>query len=324
MFTKAIVGLLFAGSSRLGDAQMNLSIQGQSGKFTLYDAKESISNGTKITIDALRELDENGTAVGTSGASKHSFNSFATQNFDIHPAESNISVGTAKATKVVFKTALKDSLGNITIETFMMEGSGTVGSANDTWNVSKGDLKWNIVLEAWNWCGCQKAGNNETGAMVDLDITVSGKGDAKSKGGKNTSIELGGGLSLGLSSRVQIDGNWTSMPTGYPKVSMTGKSTTITFRFPKFTTKAWYDPVITSSGSSGTSPTIAPTAAPTPASGSGNGTNKSGNGTNGNGTSNTIAPTPAPTKDAIISFAAGLSESAVSALVLPVMFTFLA
>eukprot|EP00928_Gymnodinium_smaydae_P087768 TRINITY_DN7198_c0_g1_i1.p1 TRINITY_DN7198_c0_g1~~TRINITY_DN7198_c0_g1_i1.p1 ORF type:complete len:121 (+),score=23.13 TRINITY_DN7198_c0_g1_i1:2-364(+) len=85
--------------------------------------------------------------------------------------------------------------------------------------------------------------------MVDLDITVMGKGDAKQKGNKSTSVEIGGGLTLSLSDRVQIDGTWKTMPTGYPKVTMKGKSTTITFRFPKFTTKAWYDPLIGASGS---------------------------------------------------------------------------
>eukprot|EP00928_Gymnodinium_smaydae_P087772 TRINITY_DN7198_c1_g1_i1.p1 TRINITY_DN7198_c1_g1~~TRINITY_DN7198_c1_g1_i1.p1 ORF type:complete len:283 (-),score=53.76 TRINITY_DN7198_c1_g1_i1:82-930(-) len=251
MCTKAIVGLVYAFLSRFGDAQMNLSIQGQSGKFTLYDEKEGVSAGTKITIDALRELDSSGNAVGASSNPKHSFNSFATQNFVIEPAQSNVVVGTAKATKVVFKTDLAGSLGKLTIETFMMEGSGIVGSSTDTWNVSKGDLKWNIVLEAWKWCGCKKANKDETGDMVDLDITVMGKGDAKQKGDKSTSVELGGGQTLSLSDRVQIDGAWKTMPTGYPKVTMKGKSTTITFRFPKFTTKAWYDPLIGGSGDGG-------------------------------------------------------------------------
>lgn len=48
-----------------------------------------------------------------------------------------------------------------------------------------------------------------------------------------------------LSRQVLVDKKWQAMSAGFPKVAIQGTATTLTFRFPRFTNSALYDPVIT-------------------------------------------------------------------------------
>ena len=68
-----------------------------------------------------------------------------------------------------------------------------------------------------------------------------------------------GGLNIHLSDQIQIDGKWTAMAAGYPKVEAKGAKMIFTFRFPKFKHEAKYDPLISSSAE----PVVAATAAET-------------------------------------------------------------
>lgn len=283
---------------------------------------------------------------------------------------------------------------SLVIDTFLFTDSGIVGTPTERWPVSKGDLKFNLLLNDWEWCGCAKGQGEEVGAFVDIMIAVSGGGDAadtdatatteaggdKAKtdkvdtaggkpdtsdpaedkerpgggkkattteqsptgaaaqaeptaapknpkqggkgGGKrlardlqygpvrreahnattvsntssavttaaptpatpattsvsNTSSAVAtaaptpatpaiiskkqiklGGLNIHLSDQIQIDGKWTAMAAGYPKVEAKGAKMIFTFRFPKFKHEAKYDPLISSSAE----PVVAATAAET-------------------------------------------------------------
>lgn len=222
--------------------QVELDIQGQSGAFTVYDKSKGKGSGVMIKMDALREVDASGNSVGASGNTKHSINSFATQDFTIGSPE-NVTLGDTSANKIAFSSPVKD-VGQISVDTYVMSTSGTIGTPTENWTVAPGDLKWNINLSSWTWCGCKKGKSDEVGAFIDLEVTVKGKQDAKTSGAANKTLDLGDGLSLQLSDQVQVDGKWVGMPAGYPHVSIQGSSTTLTFRFPKFNESALYDPVI--------------------------------------------------------------------------------
>ncbi len=43
---------------------------------------------------------------------------------------------------------------------------------------------------------------------------------------------------------MQVDDVWQNMPSGYPKFELVGNKKSFTFRFPKFDTKAFYDPTV--------------------------------------------------------------------------------
>eukprot|EP00933_Yihiella_yeosuensis_P002650 TRINITY_DN10455_c0_g1_i1.p1 TRINITY_DN10455_c0_g1~~TRINITY_DN10455_c0_g1_i1.p1 ORF type:complete len:110 (+),score=11.80 TRINITY_DN10455_c0_g1_i1:33-362(+) len=101
-------------------------------------------------------------------------------------------------------------------------------------------MKWNIALNKWDFYNpCDKGKNaNEIGAYVEVDMSVKGPSskDTKSKGGM--SLDLGDGLGMELSNKTQKDGTWEDMPKGYPKITARGSSTTFTFIFARFLTKA--------------------------------------------------------------------------------------
>lgn len=58
-------------------------------------------------------------------------------------------------------------------------------------------------------------------------------------------------MAMELSNRVEVDDKWVDMPAGFPTITLQGSKTVHTFRFPKFTTAAKYDPLISSSGLGG-------------------------------------------------------------------------
>lgn len=232
--------------------ETKLKVMGQSGKFTVYNSLQGEANGITVTMDAIREVDKDFNAVGESGSTKHSLNTFASQSFTVDSTPTKTTVNNLKASQISFKSPIS-TIGEIQVDTYIMEASGEVGPPNQKWNVKAGDLKWNIALNKWDFCNPCGSGNkaNEIGAYVEVDISVKSPKDSKSKG--NMSIDLGDGLGLELSNKTQKDGVWEDMPAGYPKVAVKGSSTTFTFIFPKFSSKAYYDPLI--SGMTGSSAT---------------------------------------------------------------------
>merc|ERR1712107_264909 len=82
--------------------------------------------------------------------------------------------------------------------------------------------------------------------MVDVVISVKGKGNVSLTGSSGSSVSLGGDSAMKLSDQVQLDGSqWVTMPAGYPSVDLQGQSSVFTFRFPKFDQTALYDPLMT-------------------------------------------------------------------------------
>lgn len=232
---------------------MAMKTQGQSGKITLYNesAGDSDPNKVVIAMSAVREVDDQGNAVGTGGNTKHSVNTLASQTFTWGGLEDHTFEGGVTAKTTSFSAAIS-TVGTFGVQIFMMTSSGTVGPASEGWTVAAGDLKFNVFFpEAWTWCAgdvCKQGQTTEIGAYIDVEIEIKGQGTAKAKGSSNNSLDLGGGVGLLLTDVVNIDGTDTTMPEGYPKFAMQGSKQVFTFRFPKFSANATYDPVLSASG----------------------------------------------------------------------------
>ena len=237
--------------------QVAIKVLGQSGKFTIYNNDTGTSDPNRVTVelDSLYELAANGAQVGKAGSSKHSINTFASQNFSIaKPVDAELNsklslVGPVSATKVSFSSTV-GSVGVIEVDVLIMKNAGTIGSDKESWAVRANDVKFNIVLKDWKWCGgaatCKQGKAVEVGAFVDVAVKIKGKGTPtkSTKPGANKTVALGAGVALELSDRVSVDGKWAAMPAGYPKMSTVGGSVVFTFRFPKFSKIATYDPVV--------------------------------------------------------------------------------
>ena len=56
---------------------------------------------------------------------------------------------------VTFKTGFKGmgAKASMTVDTFVFDQVGTVGTPSERWTVARGDMKFNIELNNWEWCG---------------------------------------------------------------------------------------------------------------------------------------------------------------------------
>lgn len=191
----------------------------------------------------------------------------ASQNFTIFPAaevflqgskQAAISkVANVSANKVHFSTTIggkSEKIGKLDLVTYILKSSGTIGTSTESWDVRANDVKFNIVLSEWSWCGCKKGQTNQVGAFIDVDVEIKGRGGAPKQTGGNKTYDMGG-TPLQLSNQILADGKWVSMPAGYPKLTLKGSKAIFTFRFPRFTTSATYDPII---GMSSTLPATNP------------------------------------------------------------------
>jgi len=71
-------------AARTLDVPVEVNIQEQSGKFTIVPKGSSGNSvGIRVTMDALREVNATGEAVGQTCSVKHSVNTFAAQDFTV-------------------------------------------------------------------------------------------------------------------------------------------------------------------------------------------------------------------------------------------------
>merc|ERR1711991_469799 len=194
-----------------------------------------------VTTDFMHEKDSNGNIVGKIGSAKHSINTFATQDFTFLD-KGKVIYNNIRANAVEFSTTVSDNIGNLNVITYIFGTNGTVGTDTESWYIIQGDVKFNLFLSSWKWCGdqltCGIGNNAQTGSFIDVGIEIKSKSKPTKNLGNNDSFALGGGVDLQLSNRILIDGVWGSMPDGYPKLEVHNGKTLFTFRFPKFVTNA--------------------------------------------------------------------------------------
>jgi len=227
---------------------MAVNVSGQSGKFSAYRQAQGPSDPGKVVIemDALREVDASGKQVGKAGSTKHSIENFASQSFTFSsPKTVKMGQGNnVSAVKMNFRSTVS-TIGKVGVDTYIMTSGGIVGPEGEPWSVSAGDIKFNIELSDWTFCDAEIC-KDGVGNGVELDVKIKGKNTfAVRVTGEKQQFELGGGSKLQLTNKIMVDGKQVEMPAGYPKVRLVGTSQVFTFRFPKFTTSALYDPLLT-------------------------------------------------------------------------------
>jgi hypothetical protein len=250
---------------------LDFEVRGRSGKMLFYK-KGARADGIVVQMDSITERAADGTAVGVGGNGKHSFKSFATQDFTISEMEESDYMG-IDAYKTTFFADING--GNFTVNIYLMTQNGTITNGDEEIAVKPGQFKFTVNIDGWKWCNghtptdeaspeyCGKKNKPEVGTMLDFALEIKGKNGPKAKGddtakpgkrpakknGKNVpaEIDLGNGAAISLSTKVQVDDVWGDMPdwdhetTAYPLVETQGPKTTYTFRFPK-AAKIFYDP----------------------------------------------------------------------------------
>lgn len=246
-----------------------LKILGRSGKMEL--SHPDLAGDARVQIKSVTEVNELGDAVGTTGSTKHSFNSFASQDFSFGEATTGPYNGgsSLRATSVPFTCKLLNNAADFGVQSHLMLEKGSVTEGNETSSISVGSLKFSFNISGWEFCTaggtgnrkCTKGGVDQVGVALDVVVYVDAKGadpvptptNSSSNATNATVLPLAGGGKLELARRLRVDGVWKTMEDGYPKSVTKGKQTQITIRFPKFTSAVYYDPIVTlaSTGTAG-------------------------------------------------------------------------
>ncbi|XP_062566808.1 uncharacterized protein LOC134229105 [Saccostrea cucullata] len=244
-------------------AQITTRILGRSGKMTIGQGSDpnQDANKVQVTFDELKEVNSAGTAVGTSGAMKHSFNTFASLDFQFSQTEDVTYMGLS-AKRLNFTADIVSVDAKLTVQVYIFTRAGEIDVDGETTKVASGSVKFNIRIDNWKFCGsngvtCRAGNTNEVGRAIDFTISIKGKSTGlkrmKNKRTDGEEYDLGGGAAVLLSRKIRIDGgNYTNMAEGYPKLDARGSQQMFVFRFPNFTSSVLYDPQIVLSVSDGT------------------------------------------------------------------------
>lgn len=104
-------------------------------------------NNKRVTIefDSLQERSKGGISVGKVGRKGHMFDQFSKQNFNF----TELSVGTYQGLGVKnfnFSSSLPGPNASLTVMAYMFEESGNITFGNETTEMRKGMLKFNIQV----------------------------------------------------------------------------------------------------------------------------------------------------------------------------------
>lgn len=191
-------------------------VLGQSGKFVMGRTSNPSEdpNALKVAFDAIRELDKDGAVIGKGGRVKHSFNTFASQSFMF----SNITddqYQNLSAKRLDFVANLTSVGATLTVQMYLFEEEGNITQDDEVSQVSKGTLKFNMVLENWSFCGmngetCKQGQKSSEGEYIEFVIAIKGKkSGTKKEGGRKKrtnaqEYDMGGDASVVLSGKVGV------------------------------------------------------------------------------------------------------------------------
>lgn len=233
----------------------DISVQalGKSGKIriikTLTSNNKTETNEVTFDFSSLREVDINGTAVGTSGQEKHSFNNFAQLDFKTSAVNNIIYQNLTALSFELTATNIQIPSTTFTGRIFIFNQTGVIKNNNETANVEPGTVKINVEIKDWYFCladgcagtipyNCCKKGNEiEQGYSLQFALAVKGRDSASQKSKNLYSL---GGSEMILFENVLADDAWNVMSP----ITYNDKTLEYTFSFPKFSKSLVYDPLI--------------------------------------------------------------------------------
>ena len=207
---------------------IELRVLGHSGKMELSNNDTTI----RIQMKGVQEVDAEGNAVGhrLPNKDKHSFNSFASQDFTISPISHKGLDNAISSKSVDFSCPLLDGSALFKVTTHLVLNSSanySEAGSNETFSLSAGSVKFNVEISDWSFCTNGGTGHancrGEHGAFLDISFTVQdespGPAPAPSPGNGTTpnssnvaGVQLNGGGAMQLAALAQLDGAWSRMP----------------------------------------------------------------------------------------------------------------
>jgi hypothetical protein len=222
--------------------EADVELEGMGGGFAVQDDGLGPTDANRVSL-VLNKLSE----VGMDGAEvdpTHSVN-LEDKAFNITQVL-GVFFGGITARRISFSSTV-NGVGNIKLEAFQIRSNGTItNDGGESWTVNPGDIKFNIVLTDWAFCGdAVECDGGAVGEYIDVAVEIKGrKNNPEKDQDDELSFDLGGNVPLKLSTQVLLDGVSTELPDGFPSVETDGDKTLFFFRIPRFVESAVYDPVI--------------------------------------------------------------------------------
>jgi len=198
-------------------------------------------NSVSVVLNYLYEVTADGETIGASLVD------LETQEYRVKQTV-GMFFNDIKARRLQFE-AMIDGVGKIGLDAYIMLSDGNITTPGDeVWVVSKGDVKFNVDVSDWSFCGdetpCGDA--NQTSVYLDLAISIQGSSEKPEQSEDNSLLfSLGGNVPLLLSSQIEVDDFMQDMPEGFPRVESTdNQGTVFYFRFPRFEDTVKYDPIV--------------------------------------------------------------------------------
>ena len=179
----------------------------------------TLTDPVKIKMAQVVQVDAAGTEVATCSKLPSApqipmkkFNGFAGKAFNIEGmrnAQALPNAGSMKASMTKFAADLGADVGKMSIDLALAEEAGEVSIAGEKQALKKGDMKFNMELSEWNWCGT--AGQSGAAAFLDVYIEVTSKQQPTMDSDRNAtapaSFQLGDGMKMSFSGKVRDNNN---------------------------------------------------------------------------------------------------------------------
>ena len=147
--------------------------------------------------------EKNGTGPGKR------FSNFNHTQFNIGQKKRNVRLSHSRSLKALvkrFHANLGAEVGNLAIDMALPENDGEIDIDGEKQKLKKGDLKFNIELTEWNWCGDE--GEDGAAAFLDVYIEVNSTQRPKMRRGRSASapasFNLGDNTTMSFSGKVRI------------------------------------------------------------------------------------------------------------------------
>ena len=186
----------------------------------LGDASK-LTDPVKIVMQKVVQIAKDGTEVAASICSSFPFGSsmlnpmnmfkkFADKMFNVVAKKAGQYIPNAnniKGSMIDFSANLGDDVGTLNISAVLAEQAGEVLIAGEKQPLKVGDMKFNMQLSKWKWCGT--AGDVNAAAYLDLYMNVTSKMAATLKGSANdtaapVAYDLGNNMTMSFSKKVRL------------------------------------------------------------------------------------------------------------------------
>ena len=137
------------------------------------------------------------------------FSDFNNTEFTIGQKKQNVKLSHSRSLKALvkrFHANLGAEVGNLAIDMALPENDGEIDIDGEKQKLKKGDLKFNIELTEWNWCGDE--GEDGAAAFLDVYIEVNSTHRPKMRRGRSASapasFDLGDNTTMSFSGKVCV------------------------------------------------------------------------------------------------------------------------